>query len=283
MTLKPSDRITLPCGILQDGVIYREVVIDRTIAFDTELLIDKKVRNNGARGLTLVLQRIIQEIPGLVELKKDSLSLIDANIVRRMLAADRDFVYMSAKMLTVTDSKFEYPVACPSCDEVVDEEVDMTALDVYDFSGPGELNDGSSLPHFRMPLSLELGLPGADGKRHTDFYWVLPDGRASEKAASIPKAKFLTFMASACLIGLGGERFSVKDLRRMSEDELADIHLFARDNTPGVDLRREMECPECEHAWSADVDLAAFFSSARQKTRTASRSGKSGFRTKRKG
>ena len=62
-----NNKVILPIGVEVDGVRYLEVTIDEMTGIDEENLSSRKVRNNGAKAITLLLRRCIQSITGVLE------------------------------------------------------------------------------------------------------------------------------------------------------------------------------------------------------------------------
>ena len=124
-----NNKVILPIGVEVDGVRYREVTIDEMTGIDEENLSSRKVRNNGAKAITLLLRRCIQSITGVLEQKRDPLALIDERIVRNMYVADRDFLVLCIRTISGNPEIMMTP-ECPSCGTECENLVDVRELDV---------------------------------------------------------------------------------------------------------------------------------------------------------
>ena len=129
MSIKASDTVRLPIGLRYNGVVYRDVVIDEMTGVDEENMSSPKIKNNGARALTILLQRCVQEIPGLVERKRRTQDLIDAKYFMDMYTPDRDYLFMAIRALGLDDN-FTQVMTCPKCDNQEDITVCIPEIGV---------------------------------------------------------------------------------------------------------------------------------------------------------
>lgn len=250
--MQPSDQIKLPVGLEIDGIRYRDVVIDERCGVDDENAASRKIKNNGAKAMTVVLRRIIQGIPGLVEQKKDPYSLIEARYVREMFAVDRDSVFIGA-MLLGADAEFTQESRCPSCNAINEDVVDPHELDVYEWpeDQPAELN-----------MVLPVGVRDGSGALHREFVWRFPTGLDQEKLAAVPRNTFATTLIATCCKKLGSldRRPDTEAIRRMKSRDRAFLLNTVRHQMPGIDLRLDCACEACGQEWDGDVDLTRLFS-----------------------
>lgn len=267
--LNYNEKVILPIGVDVDGVRYREVVIDEMTGVDEENLTSKKVKNNSAKGVTLLLQRCIQEITGLVEKKRNRLGLIDEKIVRQMFVADRDFLMLSIKMLS-NQERFDSHVSCGSCGHPNEINVDLKELDVYEWEEDA-------------PVEVEIELPRGFYQEKTETYhnkitWAFPTGKTQELLARVAQNQMATSMLTSGIKKVEGMEFtpSTEDVRRLSSrDRNMFAHLIMREQV-GVDTHIEFVCESCESEEEGQLSLMGFFSSDTPKTRKGVRNGKSG-------
>ncbi len=274
MALVPSERVTLPIGLRWEGKCYREVVIDEMMGIDEENVANKRVRNNGAKAMTVLLQRCIQEIPGLVPAKKRSTELIDKRFVNAMFTSDRDFLFLMIRLLG-SEPSFEMEVACPKCGDRQDVVCNLMELDVYDWpdAEDPELN-----------IQCPKGFEDNEGNFHNDVVWRFPTGKDQENLASQPKEKLMTSLIACCIKevkGLKSKPDSEMIRRLRSRDRMA-IMQMVNDNTPGVDLRQQNICGECDHEWEGGIDLSSFFNVGDAGTQKTTESGTRGRMKRRK-
>jgi hypothetical protein len=275
MGFQPSEVVTLPIGIEdQSGRRFREVIIDEMTGVDEENIASKKIRNNGAKAVTVLLQRCIQAIPGLVEKKKRSTDLIDIRIIQSLFTADRDFLFFCIRALSMDDT-FTTKIACPKCGEVEEHSYNVADLDVLD------------LPEEDSPtLEVELprGFEDEEGNMHTKVTWAYPTGKQQEALAGMTAAKMGTAMLSMCIQSVEGlaVRPDSEMVRRLRTRDRMALMAAVHDNTPGVDLRQDYDCAECDHAWEGAIDIQSFFNLAGGETPTHSNGGTNGRRLKKR-
>lgn len=270
-----DERVLLPIGVEVEGVRYREVIIDEMTGFDEENLSSKKVKNNGAKGITILLRRCIQEIPGVLAKKKNPLSLISEDIVRNMYVADRDFLTLCIRTLS-DKSEFLTTISCPDCGHSYEELLDVQGMDVYEWDE-------------NVPVQINIELPRGffnkeKGTYHNKLTWHFPRGRTQEKIATLPTNQIGTHMIA---IGIGEvegleSRPSPEEVRMLS---IRDRNAFAQaimDEGVGVETKLAVECNDCGHEFETEVDIMGFFSLAQQPTKKQFNGGKSGRRLRKK-
>lgn len=270
-----TDRVILPIGVEYDGVRYREVVIDEMTGIDEENLASPRLKNNGAKAITILLRRCIQEIVGVVDAKTNKMSLISEDVIRNMYAADRDFLVMCIKGLSDgLDVKGD--IECPECGGNNFMELDFDNLDVYEWD---EAED----------TTVEIVLPRGfynqkTGTSHNKVTWRLPTGRTQEKLATCKKNEIATYMLASGIVKVEGLEYtpSVNDVRMLS---LKDRNAFAEailECSVGVDTKLEFDCNHCGADFEKEIDIMGFFNSRGGQTEKTTRVGKSGKRLRKK-
>lgn len=273
--INDNDRVTLPIGIEIDGIRYREVVIDEMTGIDEENLSSRKVRNNGAKAITLLLRRCIQKIDGLLEQKRDPLSLIDEKFVRSMFVADRDYLVMCIRALSGNSELFLSPI-CENCGHENSKLVDLKDLDVYEWDE-------------NAPAEIVIDLPRGLYNSQTSEYckrvtWGFPRGSSQEKIASMPENQMGTNLIAFGIKEVEGmdSRPSFDDIRKLS---VRDRNAFAQailDNAVGVETKLDLECENCGHEFVTEIQTVGFSNSGTQKTQKGSVVGTSGRRLRKR-
>lgn len=257
-TAEVSDHITLPIGIEKDGVRHRNLVIDELGGVDQELASNKKkTGGNGAKALSLVLCRAIQEIDGLVERKSNPERLIDRNIVRGMYQADRDFVISRIQMLAGNDET-TLNGQCGKCGERHEEEVLLSELPVTEWP-----TDKPTEFAFTLPRGYAEPVKRGKPKLHQEG--IMRFARGSDQEAVSPiakenKGRAMTAMLAACITKLGDlPNVDTDVVRRLKNRDRSYLFRAIRDNTPGLRQWREVSCVECGASLEVVVDLSGFF------------------------
>lgn len=273
--IKDSDRVTLPIGLEIDGVRYREVVIDEMTGVDEENLTSRKVRNNGAKAITLLLRRCIQSIEGVLDRKSNPLSMIDEKYVRNMYVADRDYLVFCIRALSGNNEVLT-TAECPNCSAEDSHLIDITTLDVYEWdeNAPVSINI-ELLRGFYDPKSQQY---------HKSITWSFPKGVAQEKIASLPEHQLGTGLIASGITSVEGLEYipSADAVRRLS---VRDRNVFAQaivENAVGVDTKLEVSCHSCGEEYPMEVNTVGFSNMGQQKTPKESNSGINGRRLRRK-
>lgn len=265
-----SDRVTLPIGIEKDGKRYREVIIDEMTGIDEENLASKKVRNNGAKAITLLLRRCIQEIPNVMPKKKNPMALCDEALIRDMYVADRDYLMLCIRALSgKSETLLEF--SCKECGSPQSEVVSLDKLDVY------EWDDSDPEVRIEMPRGF---LDPTDNEYKNKLVWRFITGKAQEGIASLPEGQMGSAMIIAGLRTVEGMEYlpSMEDVRRLSlRDRQAIADAIVNCNV-GADPAIDCSCSSCGAAQEVEVNLAGFFSSEASPTEKPSKGGTSGRR-----
>ena len=270
-----TDKVLLPIGLEIDGVRYREVIIDEMTGIDEENLTSRKVRNNGAKAITMLLRRCIQSIEGVLERKSNPLSLIDEKWVKNMYVADRDFLVLCIRGLS-GDNEIMVSSNCGECGEENNHLVDIKDMDVYEWdeNEPAEINI-ELIRGFHSPTT---------GEYHNKVNWVFPKGKAQEQIASYPEHQVGTYLIASGIKDVEGMPHcpSAEEVRRLS---VRDRNVFAKaivDNMVGVDTNHSVCCEFCGADYNVEVSAGGFSNLGSQTTPKRSNAGISGRRLRKK-
>ncbi len=118
-------------------------------------------------------------------------------------------------------------------------------------------------------VELEDGYEDKGGELYTTMVFRLPTGADEEKTAGIVKdnpSRGMNALLTRCLQSLGDmpsnrrESLGTKLMSDLTMGDRARIEKAFRQNTPGVNLTREVECESCGHRFQTSLDLTSFFS-----------------------
>ncbi len=270
-----NTKVILPIGYEVDGVRYRNVVIDEMTGIDEENLSSRKVRNNGAKAISLLLRRCIQSIEGVLEQKRDPLSLIDDKFVRNMYVADRDYLILCIRVLS-GNSELMTTVECPECGHETDKLINLKDLDVYEW-------DESE------PVELRVDLPRGFYDKPTSEYknkvvWAFPKGYGQEKIASRPENEMGTHLIALGLREVEGMSTlpMPEDVRKLSVRDRNALAEAILENAVGVDTKVVVECESCGHETTTEVNTVGFSNLGQQQTQKRSSVGTNGRRLRKK-
>jgi len=271
MALLPSNEVTLPIGLDWEGERYRTIRIDEMTGVDEENLSKKEIRNNGAKAVSRLLRRCVQEIVGLTEGKSDPFMLLSADLFRRMYVADRDFLFISIRLLGM-DPEIEISLQCPNCSEKNSIEIDLAKMDVLEWEGPEDNPTSRPCVEVKLPRGIER-----DGVVYKDVVWNFPKGSLQERIAGLPRHEVQTATLAACLTVPDMEGpLDSETVKRMSFRDREHAMTIVSEWTPGVDLRHEAICDRCDWSWLASISPANFIRGGNKAPKRATKSGARG-------
>jgi hypothetical protein len=251
--LEISDTVRLLVGIEHEGELFRTVRLDEMTGYDEELLANPKFKAVPARGITAMLRRVVQEIPGVMPAKKDPMKLAPVDLFRRMYQADRDMLLVACRLLSF-GAEMTVRWQCPSCKEQNEDDVDLTELEVREWP------DGEEpTMDFVLPKGIFL-----DGKMRIKGTMRLPTGKDSEPLSQLARTDpggATSAMLAALIVDLDGVKPDRMQMQRMrSSDRQFLGELFQR-QLPGVRLEADLVCPAC-YAMNPgqSLDMSGFFS-----------------------
>jgi hypothetical protein len=98
---KAEYTVTLPCGVVVDGKIHRDVVLTPFTVADRKSLGEKDVQRNPARMTTRILKNKIKSIGDIESVSED--------LIRKMMSFDRDYLlYQIRDNATKSGCSYEY-------------------------------------------------------------------------------------------------------------------------------------------------------------------------------
>lgn len=265
MPFEVSDHIFLPVGFDWEGTRYKELYISTMNGHDEVNMSGPKIKNNGAKSMTIFLRRCVQEIVGLVDRKSDSKrGKFSAEYFRVMSSPDRDFIFLASQALAM-EKKFMSNRQCPQCGDIDEFEVDIEKLDILEWDAE---DAGQSLDDIAPEFTIDLLRP--EHYRNNliveSVTWRVITGAQQEQIAAQAQSKQGSAMLAAGIVGMSGYegRPDSEMIQDMCSRNRKHIGEMVKELTPGFDLRQEAFCGECQHEWRADIDLTHFFNSAAQ-------------------
>ena len=253
MESESLDVVVLPIGVVKEGVRYRKVVIDEMTGRDEELLADPKFKQQPGRAITVMLQRIIQEIPGVFEAKKNPMTLAPKDIVRKMYAADRDAILIGLRRLSFGNT-MQVAWACGKCAAHNADDVDLSELKRVDWD-----EDAECSIDFTLPRGIDF-----EGKRLKNGSMRFPTGVDSEAVAKRAKTDpggATTALLATVIEQVDGEHIDATMVQRMATRDRLHLGEVFQQSLPGVRMRADLYCPECGNLSEGQpLDMGDFFS-----------------------
>lgn len=254
MSAAPNKReieLNLPVGYSdENGQVHRNVVMRKMTGREEAILADRRNQRNGGKLVTELLHSCIISIGDLPKNGPAS--------VAGMYSADRNYLLIKLRSITF-GSELQASYTCPTCNEGVQVVEDLDELPVRALAD-GEAPDD-------VVIELDDGYRDRDGQIHTALIMRLPKGVDEEAVApqmrqnpSLGKNALL----SRCMKSLGDiprHRLEALGPHILTDLTMTDRRLIDRalnQSAPGIDLVREIECPNCGQFFKTTLDMTHF-------------------------
>jgi hypothetical protein len=253
------ERVRLPVGIRKDGSIFRDVFIDEMSGVDEEILSSPKFKASPVRALTTLLQRCVQEIPGLMEPKKDPFTLAPLEVLRSMYQIDRDHLVAAVRRISLGDEVIT-DWQCRYCKVDNEDRALLSELPVVEWP-----DDRATT----FPFEIEKGAQVGDKLYKKGTLKLLSGVDAEQVAASVarnPEGAGTAFLAALIVSWEDGTRPTIDSLRKMRSSDRGKLAELVRDQMPGLRMMHDIVCASCGRLnESVEVDASGFFASTSRK------------------
>lgn len=242
--------LLLPIGYTDEaGRVHRRAVLRKMRGHEEALLYDSGL--TGGRLVTELIRSCLVRL--------GDLSPVDAGVVAQLYTADRNYLLLELRRVTLGD-RLQAAYRCPRCGGDVMTVEDLSQVEVR------RLDEGQALAD--RVIELEDGYEDRKGKLHTELTLTLPRGVDEEFVS--PMAAQDPFKAQdalilRCIKRFGSlpraelEAYGVKILRELTMGDRQRLHQALNGQSPGVDFQRLMECGHCGAAFKGVLDVSNFF------------------------
>ena len=227
----------------RSGTVHRRVELAPLSGREEEHLAQ---RRGGA------IASLVTAVLGCCVRRIGSFNPIPQDIVRSLLAADRQYLLLKLRQATFGD-QVQATILCPwpDCGEKFDIDFSIESIPVRESEDKG--------PLYRMELSPEAE-PEGDRREIT---FRLPTGGDQELISPVVfenEARALTMLLVQCIQSIGPVKNPGEELiTRLSPLARMEIEKRMETIAPRVDLTVEANCPECNRAFPVPFDLQEFF------------------------
>jgi hypothetical protein len=240
--------LRLPGGYIDEGgVLHREVEVAPLSGREEEFFANKQVKGTAAL-VTTVLSRCVRRI--------GTMSPVNEEMVRNLLVADRQYLLLKIRESTFGE-RVQANIFCPwpDCGARVDIDFSIRDIPVRESVQKG--------PVYRVSLSEDAAIVDAQGLKHREVFFRLPNGADQEAVSSLlleNEAKALSTLLGRCILGVGHTKNPGNEVVRMlSPRARMEIEKEMEIVAPAVDLIMEAKCPECGREFAIPFDLQDFF------------------------
>lgn len=248
--------VELPVGLLDaDGRLHRTAALRKMTGHEEALLADRKLRANGGRLVTELLTSCVRRLGDIEKVSRADIA--------SLTSPDRNYLVLELRKLTF-GSELEASYTCSACRATTPAVEDLDAFPVRraDVGGTGEL-----------VVSLDDGFEDRGGGWYTTLRFRLPTGDDEERVASGARenaARATNALLARCLLDVADEdgqpmstgrreALGTRLLQDLTMGDRARIERAFREQMPGVDLTREIDCEGCGRPIHASLDLTGFF------------------------
>lgn len=242
--------VELPIGFLDTNNLYqRSAVLRKMCGYDEELLFDESL--NAGRFVTELLGNCLVKLGDQIE--------VDVDMVSKLYTADRNYLLLELQRITF-GSEVETSYVCPSCSSGISIVENLKEVVVNRVE--------TDEPISEISLTLEDGYFDRENNHHRDLSLTLPRGVDEEFVAPLAAKdplKAQDALLLRCISKFGElsrntlDSYGIKILRELTMGDRRAMRQSLSRNVPGVDLRRQIHCGSCGHAFEGTMDVSNFF------------------------
>jgi hypothetical protein len=237
-----ENEFILPVGYKDsDGVVHRTVTLIPMTGETEEAIADPKVRDNGGKIITSLLESVVEKVGTLPRVTKD--------IIRDLTTIDRDFLLIKNRQVSLGDN-ISYIDNCPHCRAKNEINVNLANIE------PKYLEDEEDR---ELTFDLPIGYRDASGTVHKEITITLPTGRVQERVAQMVRAnpaQATTVMLQLITLKLGTLEFINPDVfKKMTKKDRDFISNKLSELEVGVKFDTEVICSECGSEFVTAIPL----------------------------
>jgi hypothetical protein len=252
-TITDDVECVLPIGLYRNGKYHRKVVIDEWLGVDQERLTSKSARQNPARAMNAILQRLIQSVEGVMETKSDRFHLCSESVVDSMFASDRDYLIIQAFAVS-GENEQSLDLTCPHCNAELVEDIDLLNFKVSP-------HDESVPPYFDFVLPRGLKINDTLVTKGRFNFPTGKDQKVYSKDSGAGEFAIFSSMLAQCVSDLNGDikRLTKELTQRMSLKDRKFLMKKLGEVVPGVDTDILIDCASCGKNFHTPLDISRFF------------------------
>jgi len=237
-----ENEFILPVGYKdEDGVVHRTVTLRPMTGETEEAIADPKIRDNGGKIITALLESVIEKIGTLPRVTKDT--------IRDLTTIDRDFLLIKNRQVSLGDN-ISYTDICPHCRAKNEIHVNLANIE------PKYLENEEDR---ELTFDLPIGYTDASGTVHKEITITLPTGRVQERVAQMVRAnpaQATTIMLQLITLKLGTLEFINPDVfKKMTKKDRDFISNKLSELEVGVKFDTEVICSECGSEFVTSIPL----------------------------
>ena len=237
-----ENEFLLPVGLKdKDGVVHRTITLTPMTGETEEAIADPKVRDNGGKIITSLLESVTEKVGTLPRVTKDT--------IRDLTTIDRDFLLIKNRQVSLGDN-ISYIDNCPHCRARNEIHVNLANIE------PKYLENEEDR---ELTFDLPIGYKDANGTVHKEITITLPTGRVQERVAQMVRAnpaQATTAMLQLITLKLGTLEFINPDVfKKMTKKDRDFISNKLSELEVGIKFDTEVMCSECGSEFVTAIPL----------------------------
>ena len=242
--------VLLPIGYTDEaGRVHRQAVIRKMRGHEEALLFDP----------SLAAGHLVTELIKSCMVRLGDLESVDADVVSQLYSADRNYLLLELRRISL-GNELQESYVCPRCDSEVTLVQNLRELKVCRLAAGERLED--------TIVDLEDGYVDRQGNLHRAITLTLPRGTDEEFVSPMvakDPLKAQDALILRCIKNFGTlpkstlEAYGVKILRDLTIGDRLKLQKALNGQMPGVNFRRSIECGQCGATFAGVMDVSNFF------------------------
>jgi len=228
--------LTLPCGYVRDGALYKEVEIIPMTGLTRKALAREDTRNNAAKVSDIIISHCLKRI--------GPFTSITSKVLADLVIGDRDFLILEIRRISMGDT-ITTNIVCGACKAKIDalfKISDLKVIRVYEGDEKPIIEEGNII--FRLntkKFKAKCRFP-----KGSDQALIMPDATKNPVAASYG-------LYTACLLEWNDKKgpFETSLFESFPLDIIDEFEEEFMAIQPGPVMSQDASCPSC----GASVDF----------------------------
>lgn len=242
-----SPEMKMLCGYTdEDGVLHDTFVMREMEGADEET-VTTKTFTNPSKKINKILSLCTVRI-GTLEQSQMSKNAWE-KIIRNLYVGDQDYMLTVLREISL-GKEFKSQHECPECGTKIDTTYEIEDLEILEFKGETEI-----------PFELQRGYTDKKGREYIRGYVTLPTG--GDREVFLPMArnnpsKALTAMFTRLVHFDCGAPTTNDVIRHLVLKDREYLAQLITDNSFGINVTREIECPNCGAVFNGALSIVNF-------------------------
>lgn len=233
----------------EEGNLHTDFELREMNGTDEEAISKPAIKSNGGKIVRVLLERCCVRIGTIY--KEDVKASKWQEIIQSLAIGDQDIMLLRLRQISLGE-EIETQYECPdeNCKTKINLFVDVDELTINPFKGEDiiefDLPKGGALKDGTIVKRGKLRLPNGLDREALDSVIRKNVGQAN------------TLMLTRCITELEGTAIHDDFVRNLSMKDRNYLNDLLKENSFGVDMSVEVECPECYETFKASLNAVNF-------------------------